>query len=305
METGNSLAPICLFVYSRLQETKQTVESLQNNILASESELYIFSDGEKDERTRYDVQTVRKYIRTISGFRKITIFESRMNKGLANSIISGVTQVIKEHGKVIVVEDDLILSANFLNYMNQALDFYKDKPRVLNVSGYSFNLKYPDDYKYDVAFSYRFSSWGWATWLDKWEKVDWEMKDYSSYRWNLFKLVRFMKGGSDLVRMLRRQMHGEIDSWAIRFDYHHFKYNLLDVFPVKSKVFYNGFGSGATHTIKACDRYQTSLDDSKQTEFIFSEAKDPDKYLSKQFYSHYSFKNRLWNKLSQLKWRKK
>lgn len=305
MGSIKSLAPICLFVYSRLNETKQTVESLQRNILAPESELFIFSDGEKDESNRYDVSVVRKYIHTITGFKSVTIFESKFNKGLANSIISGVTQIVNQFGKVIVLEDDLILSRNFLNFMNEALNYYKHSPRILNVSGYSFDLEYPEDYKYDVAFAYRFSSWGWGTWKDRWEQIDWEMKDYPRYRWNILKLFRFMRGGSDLVKMLRRQMQGEIDSWAIRFDYHHFKHDLLDVFPVKSKVLYNGFTSGATHTNKKVDTYNNHLDDSDQIEFNFLNTEEPHKIISKQFYNHYSLSTRLKNKCSQAQWIKK
>ncbi len=305
MENIKSLAPICLFVYSRLNETKQTVESLQRNFLATQSELYIFSDGEKNESTRYDVSVVRKYIHTITGFKNVTIFESKLNKGLANSIISGVTQIVNEYGKVIVVEDDLILSPNFLSFMNDALSYYKHSPRILSVSGYAFDLEYPEYYKYDVAFSYRFASWGWGTWKERWEKIDWEMKDYSHYRWNILKLFKFMRGGSDLVKMLRRQMLGEIDSWAIRFDYHNFKYDLLNVFPVRSKVLYNGFTSGATHTNKKNDTYNNHLDDSEQTEFNFLNTEDPQKGISKQFYNHYSLSTRLKNKCSQVQWRRK
>ena len=179
MRNNDTLAPICLFVYSRLAETKQTVESLQRNMLAAESQLFIFSDGAKDCNVINEVNAVRQYIHTISGFAKVSIYECDENKGLANSIISGVTQIVNQFSKVIVLEDDLILSRNFLCFMNEALDFYENKKKVLNISGYSFTFKYPIDYKYDVAFSLRFASWGWAIWKDRWEQIDWELKDYS------------------------------------------------------------------------------------------------------------------------------
>jgi len=158
MKTNNSLAPICLFVYSRLEETIMTVESLQRNTLASESQLFVFSDGGKDEKNIDDVRAVRKYIHTITGFANKTIFESEINKGLANSIISGVTKIVEMYGKVIVLEDDLILATNFLSYMNQALDFYQEKKRILSISGFSFEFNYPLGYKYDVALSIRATS---------------------------------------------------------------------------------------------------------------------------------------------------
>lgn len=300
----NILAPICLFVYSRLDETKKTIESLQQNILASESHLYVFSDGEKNEENRKNVLAVREYIHSINGFASVKIYESNINKGLANSIISGVTEIVNKYGKIIVIEDDLIFSTNFICFMNQALNFYENKKRVANISGYAFDFKYPSDYKYDMAFSCRFSSWGWATWKDRWEKVDWEVKDYKSFRWNIFNRIRFYQGGSDLDRMLRLQMKGKLDSWAIRFAYHHFKYDLLDIFPRISKVLYNGFNSGATHTQNKKDTFDTVLDSTENFNFQFSENLETEKEITKQFYNHYSFKTRLNYKISQIRWKK-
>lgn len=304
MDNNTTLAPICLFVYSRLSETKQTVESLQGNMLSSESQLFIFSDGAKSSNSIADVDAVRRYIHTINGFANITIYESDVNKGLANSIISGVTQIVNRFGRVIVLEDDLLLSRNFLCFMNEALDFYENKKKVLNVSGYSFTLNYPTGYKYDVAFSLRFASWGWAIWKDRWELIDWELKDYKFFRWNLFKLLKFSRGGSDLCQMLNRQMDGKIDSWAIRFDYHHYKYDYLDVFPVVSKVQYNGFNTEATHTVKKCNTYDTSLDSSEQSLFSFSDDIRMDASIRRQFYNHYSLWSRLKDKILQLTWTK-
>ena len=303
MKTYTNLAPVCLFVYSRLTETKQTVESLQKNALAAESRLHIFSDGPKNTKNIEEVRTVREYIHTISGFADVTIYESEANKGLANSIISGVTQIVTEYGKAIVVEDDLLMSTNFLSFMNQALDFYESEKNVLNISGYSFPLNYAPDYKYDVAFSLRSASWGWAIWKDRWEQIDWTVKDYNSFRWNVFKLLKFSRGGSDLCQMLHRQMKGQIDSWAIRFDYHHYKHNYLDVFPLKSKVAYNGFNSEATHTKKKCNTYDTVLDLSDQQTFLFSRDIKINKHIRKQFYAHYSVTSRLKDKISQLIWK--
>jgi len=302
---NHTLAPICLFVYSRLTETRQLIESLQQNMLADQSHLFIFSDGAKSEKVRKDVDEVREYIHKVTGFSQVTVYESVVNKGLANSVISGVTQVVNEFGKVIVLEDDLILSTNFLNFMNEALDYYEDKKKVLNISGYSFTLQYPADYKSDVAFSYRFASWGWAIWKDRWEQIDWEVKDYRSFKWNLFKMLKFSRGGSDLCKMLSRQMNGKIDSWAIRFDYHHSKHNYLDVFPVTSKVKYNGFNSEATHTTKKCDTYDTDLDISGKQNFSFSDELKLNTRVALQFYKHYSFTSRLKDKISQLSWKRK
>lgn len=297
------LAPICLFVYCRLKETIQTVESLQQNFLSTESELFIFSEGAKDEEDREKVHAVREYIHTIKGFVNVTIYESEVNKGLANSIISGVTKIINIYDKVIVLEDDLLLSTNFLCFMNQALTFYEEKKRVFSISGYSFQFQYPDNYKYDVAFSIRASSWGWAIWRDRWVQIDWEVKDYSSFRWNLIDKIMFNRGGSDISHSLSLYVKGKIDSWAIRFTYHQYKHNYLDVFPTKSKVINNGFSSESTHTKFKSHRFDTLLDFSEQCSFAFLENINVDKSIKKQFYKHYSYSARLKDKFLKI-WKK-
>ena len=304
MEINKTLAPICLFVYSRINELRLTVESLQKNFLAPESQLFIFLDGSGNDHDKESVNRVSKFIQTIDGFANVTIYESKIHNGLAKSIISGVTKIIDKYDKVIVLEDDLILSTNFLCFMNQALTFYEEKKRILSISGYAFQLKYPINYNYDVALSLRASSWGWATWKNRWNKIDWELKDYSSFRWNIINHIRFNRGGSDLSRLLHRRIKGSIDSWAIRFVYHQFKNNYLDVFPVTSKVQNNGFNSEATHTKYKSKRFETILDVSDQLNFSFIDTMKTDKSVRKQFYNHYSFSGRLKDKILQILWKR-
>jgi len=297
MENNQALAPICLFVYSRLNETKITIESLQNNILASESQLFIFSDGAKNSDFIEDVQAVREYIRTIHSFANVTIYESVIHLGLANSIISGVTKIVDTFHRVIVLEDDLILATNFLSFMNQALAFYEEDKRILSISGYSFQLKYPHNYNYDVAFSIRASSWGWAIWKDRWEVIDWEVKSYKSFQHDFLKRCKFNRGGSDLSHMLDKQKSGKINSWAIRFCYHQYINNLVDVFPTKSKVTNNGFGENATHSRAGRFRFLTTLDISYKRSFNFKKEINVSVPILIQFYSHYSIIMRVIAKL--------
>ncbi|MDD4972364.1 MAG: glycosyl transferase [Paludibacter sp.] len=299
MENNNKLAPICLFVYSSLNETKLTVESLQLNKMAAESQLFIFSDGAKNNETIGKVQAVRDFIHTIGGFASVMIYESEVNMGLANSIIAGVTKIITEYGKVIVVEDDLILSENFLCFMNQSLTFYELEKRVLSVSGYSFPLKYPKSYNYDIAFSIRASSWGWATWKDRWESVDWEVKSYKSFKYNLFKRFKFNLGGSDMARMLDDQMTNKKDSWAIRFCYHQYQNHLLDVYPVVSKVINIGFGENATNTKNGYSRFRTTIDTSKVCSFKLAKNIELSFLVMLQFNWHYSIIMRIISKFDE------
>jgi GT2 family glycosyltransferase len=134
------LAPIALFVYNRPWHTRQTVEALKKNQLFDSSDLIILSDGAKDQASAQKVEEVRQYLRTISGFKSVKIIERDCNIGLAQSIISGVTQVINEYGRVIVMEDDLVTSPFFLRYMNDALECYENEDKVISIHGYCYPI---------------------------------------------------------------------------------------------------------------------------------------------------------------------
>jgi hypothetical protein len=205
-EIMSDLAPICLFVYKRLSETRQTVESLQKNFLAGESGLFIFSDGYKNENDIDKINQVREYIKTISGFKKITLFESPINKGLANSIIAGVTQIIEQYGKVIVLEDDLIATTNFLDFMNQALNYYAQQGKIFSIACFSHKIKYPPDYNYNVFLQGRPTSWGWATWLNRWNTIDWKINNWNTFKKNRKQIRAFNENGRDLFETLKNNI---------------------------------------------------------------------------------------------------
>ena len=176
-----SLSPILLFVYNRLEHAKKTIEALKNNYLAKESELIIFSDGPKKEKDKNNVEKVRNVIKNIEGFKNVEIKISENNKGLANSIISGVTEIINKSEKVIVLEDDLITHPYFLTYMNEALDYYKNNNKIWSISGYCPPIEIPNNYYNDIFLSPRASSWGWGTWKNRWDLNDWEIKDFDNF----------------------------------------------------------------------------------------------------------------------------
>lgn len=281
------LAPICLFTYNRFFETRQTILALQKNYLASESDLIIFSDGGKNDLSWGKVNAIRKYIRQISGFKSVEIIESSVNKGLANSIIAGVTQIIEKYGKVIVLEDDIITTTNFLDYMNQCLYCYENNGRVLSISGFSFSNN-TFNQTFDVCFGNRASSWGWATWNNRWEEVDWEVKTYKKFQHNLIKRWKFNRGGSDMSHMLDKQMSGKINSWAIRFCYYQFEHNLVDVYPIKSKVSNIGFGKNATNTRVSTLRFRSIPDNSDKREFLLPSKIELSKIALSKFRWRYS-----------------
>ena len=238
-------APILLFVYNRLIYTRITVESLKKNEFASESELFIYSDAAKTEKDKKLVAEVRDYIKTINGFRKVIIKESKENKGLALSITSGVSEILNKYDNAIILEDDLELSPFFLKYMNEALSLYEKEEDVISIHGYV----YPVKKKLPETFFLRGADcWGWATW-----KRGWELFEDDAH--TLFSEItsKNLKDEFDFNRsypytkMLKNQIKGEIDSWAIKWYASAFVNNKLTLYPGKSLVRNVGTTVSSTH----------------------------------------------------------
>jgi len=253
-------------VHAREALTRQTVTSLLTNRLAADSELHVFCDGPRPGQEQR-VREVRAYVRSITGFARIVLHEQEVNLGLSRSIIGGVSEMLKTHERVIVLEDDLKLSPGFLDFMNQSLQAYAANPQVMSVSGYSFPIRHDRAFAEDAVFGFRASSWGWATWRDRWQAIDWEVSEYARFRGNLLRRLQFNRGGSDLSRMLDRQMAGQIDSWAIRFCFHQFLHELVDVFPVRSLVENIGFGAGAEHCKQDVRGWTSDMMEAPPTQF--------------------------------------
>lgn len=252
------MSPIVIFCYRR--SIDNLIDSLLQNPETKDSDLYIFSDGFKSEKDRDDVEGVRRSLKGISGFKSIKIIKTEKNKGLANSIIEGVTSVIEKYGKVIVLEDDLIVSRHFLSYMNDALDIYEEKSDIWSISGYCPPMKCLDSYEKDVFLSVRSSSWGWATWANRWEKVDWSLSDYDALKKDKDRIKKFERGGDDMFKMLELQKLGKIDSWAIRWCYSQFNDSSYSVLPKISMVQNMGFSDGVgSHNSGDDSRWKTQL----------------------------------------------
>lgn len=244
------LAPIILFVYNRPWHTRQTVEALQKNELASESELYIFADGLKDNSNIAQINAinnVRSYIKNISSFKSVHIEISNNNKGLANSVIYGVSKVIEKYGKAIVLEDDIVTHPYFLRYINDALNYYENDNSIFSIGGYCPNIKIPLWYINSSYIVHRTESWGWATWKDRWEKADWYVSEYDHIKKSNKAITMFNRGGEDMFPMLTSQLNGKIDSWAIRWDYTLFKHNAYCLRPTKTLTYNIGFDNSGTN----------------------------------------------------------
>ena len=244
-ELAMDLSPILLFVYNRPGHTREAVESLLRNPLARGSELFIYSDGVKDETASPEVEAVRRYVRGICGFKKITLVERENNWGLARNIIDGVTSVVNRYGKVIVLEDDLVVAPHFLEFMNDALETYKDEPRVGHIQAYDFtgNPSLPDTFLIKWT-----GSWGWATWKRAWTNFNPDGKALLAElkRRGLTKEFDF-NGKYGYTRMLRRQTEGKNDSWAIRWNASLFLKDILSLNVGRSLVQNMGFDGSGTN----------------------------------------------------------
>lgn len=247
-----NLAPIILFVYNRPEHTRRTIEALKANELAEESDIYIFVDGPKDnafEDQREKIQQVRDYVHGINGFKQVYIQIAEKNIGCADSIIRGVTQVINKCGRAIIVEDDILTNKFFLRYMNEALNRYEKDRRIFSIGGYQCNMKIPWWYKKDVYIVHRHCSWGWATWKDRWDCADWEIRDYQALLRSHKLIKQFTRGGGDMLPMLIDQMEGKIDAWDIRWDYTLCKHNAYCIYPSYSLTNNCGWDGTGVHCI--------------------------------------------------------
>lgn len=251
------LAPIILFVYNRLEHTQKTIEALKANTLANDSELFIYSDASRNEENIEKVNQVREYIRNVDGFKKVTIIEAAENKGLSKSITFGITKAVNEFGRVIVIEDDIVTSKYFLEFMNNALEEYKDDDKVGTVSGYL----YPFGSVNSNFFLQQGSCWGWGTW-----KRSWDLYEYNGQKLldqlnskNLAYKFDYDKSGS-FISMLEDEVAGRNSSWDIKLYATMFINDKLHYFPNHSLAINIGFDNSGTHCGE-WDFYDTILYD--------------------------------------------
>lgn len=291
-------APIVVFGFNRPDALKNTIASLQRNTESADSDLYVFVDGPRDGKAgeAEKVEAVREFVKTITGFKSLHYTFAKQNRGLAASIISGVTEIINEYGKVIVVEDDLELMPNFLNFMNQGLERYENENNIFSISGDAYKIRFPNNYEYDAYLYTRSDSWGWGTWKDRWATVDWNLEDWASVERNKDAFKKSQ--GSDVFRMLKGWKTGKNHSWAIRFCYAQFVQSKYTILPKRSLVKNAGFGNDGTHCQEYC-RYKFEYDKSVKGCFSFPPAELLDERIVKQV-RHYDslpvrIKSRLFN----------
>ncbi|RYG18292.1 MAG: glycosyltransferase [Chitinophagaceae bacterium] len=259
-----NLAPIALFVYNRPQHTERTIKFLQQNELAAESRLYIFSDGAKTQQDEEKVAEVRAIINNADGFKSIKVIERKENAGLANSVIAGVTQLINDYGKVIVFEDDLVTSPHTLTYFNEGLNRYQNEEKVMHIGAYMYPLKaenLPQSFFYRAA-----TSWGWATWGRAWKhfepNIDTLLNQFDSKKRSAFAIDNTM----NFWKQMQEFKNGKNNSWAIRWYASIFLKGGLTLNPSQSLV--NNIGHDGTGVHSGInDIYNVIINPKPITEF--------------------------------------
>jgi GR25 family glycosyltransferase involved in LPS biosynthesis len=295
----SDLAPICLFAFNRPKELAKTIEALQKNYFAQQSQLFVFIDGPRTTLDLPMVQEVQSIVKGITGFKSIYIHSSEVNKGLASSIISGVNSVLENNDSVIVLEDDLVTSPNFLDFINQGLKFYKSDSRVFSVSGWSLNLAALKNWEEEFYAHRRMSSWGWGMWKDRWEKINWDKSYYAKFQQDKSVQRKFGEISPDMPQMLLNYLKGKNSSWAIRACYAQFELDMYTIAPSKTKVNNIGFGGNATHT-KTRNRFDQPIDISDLRKFDFRADFPVSNRIIRQYRNKYSVISRVLSKVMNL-----
>ena len=249
-------APVILFAYNRPLHTQKAIASLRKNAEAETTELFIYADAAPDEAGQAAVEATRSGLRNVQGFSKVTLIERQTNYGLARNVIEGVTEVVERYGRVIVLEDDLVVSPYFLRFMNDALRIYEDEPMVGHIQACDFtnNPLLPPTFLIEWT-----GSWGWATWKRAWEKFNPDGKQLLKALQKRGLSRRFDFGGSyPFTRMLRRQTQGKNNSWAIRWNASLFLQGMLSLNAGRSLVSNEGLDGSGTNSISG-DPYHSRL----------------------------------------------
>ena len=258
-----ALTPIILFIYNRPNHTKQTLEALSNNTLASQSDLFIFADGPKNTASKEQLESIkqtRKVAASENWCKSVTLIESETNKGLARSIIEGVTEIINKYGKAIILEDDIITGKYFLEYMNEALEKYQGNKEVWHVTGWRDPIKHT---KKNKAYFYpTMDCWSWATWADRWQNYKKDAVYYKSIFTDSMKKAFNIDGADPYMWLqIEENISGKINTWAIFWYATIFLKHGLCIAPTTSLCKNIGFDNSGVHCSEnQAQTIETSID---------------------------------------------
>jgi hypothetical protein len=242
-----TITPVSVFTYNRPTHTQWILESLAVCHRLDECQVFLFSDGAKTPDQEQAVRATRAVLHEWKDRLRAQVIEQTVNLGLARSIVGGVTELCETYGRVIVVEDDLVLHPAFIDYMLSALDRYENEEKVAQISGYMFPVKNPK--KPDVLFLPLTTTWGWATWLRAWKDVDWQAINVINELQDQNLRKRFdLDGAFPYTQMLLDRLNQINQSWGVLFRWHTFRKGDLTLYPRRTLVFNSGMDGSGYHT---------------------------------------------------------
>lgn len=305
-----SLAPIVLFVYNRPDHTLKTLEALANNSLAKKSTLYIYADGAKDgasEQTLNSIAQTREVIRLKQWCKEVQIIESEVNKGLADSIVQGVTLIIEQYGKIIVLEDDIVTSPHFLTFMNDSLDVYENTEEVMHISGY-FPITNGVNQLPDYFFVRYMYCWGWATWKRAWKHFSTDTQMLHNALLSRTDFNEFdIDGSIKSFEQIELNLKGTLKTWAVKWYATIFINDGLCLTPKHSLVDNIGIDGSGENCHSHDDRWRVrsfkeALDIQKLS--TFEENKKAREYLKRfnKYGSNSSLIGKLSKKMTQIRY---
>ena len=283
----HNLAPVLISVYTRLNHLKQCIASLQSNPLCKDTVLYIASDAAASQKDEAGVKQVRDYIATIDGFKEVVPILRKENMGARASIVSARDDIFTRYDTLIFLEDDNVVSPNFLAYINDGLAFYRDDPKAFSISGYNYPIMIPHSYPHDVYRWCAYSAWGVGVWRDKWQKVEWKYPPIEQIKQNKVKPWQSRKQGCHIFEFISPAVRSGVILGDLVLSYYMYFNELYSVFPVVSQVRNIGHDGSGEHCRKT-DRFLNQVidDGTKPIQFVKPLPSDHgiDRELQKYFY---------------------
>jgi len=264
------MTPVLIVTYDRLEHLKKTITSLQHNIYAEQTDLFVASDFQRSDSEASKVAAVRSYLKSIDGFKSITVFAREKNFGVVDNSKLALQCIFDKFDRFIIMNDDLVTAPGYLKFTNEAFERYGDNERVFSITGYCPPIHIPSTYRYDAFFLGRMSAWGCGMTKDRYDSVrEITREEFDEFEANKKLSRAFVEaGGEDLLVMLKDVAYGSLEAWDVRCMYTQFMKNQYTVYPAQSLILNIGFDGSGMHCGKS-DRFNVALSD--KTAFSFPE----------------------------------
>ncbi|PAF43786.1 hypothetical protein [Helicobacter sp. 11S03491-1] len=234
-----NLAPVMIMVYDRLDCLKNAIESLAKNSLARHTDVFIVSDAPYKLEHQKAIKEVRDYINTLSHtslFKSVEGIFWQSNKGSFNSGKEATDYIFSKYERLISFEDDILVSNKFLEYMNQALELYKDNQEIISITSsvhYDNKKIIPKNYPYDVFLLKMFSPWGTGMWKDRYESIDWELKGVEEFIKDKKQIKAFNAISTHMLPILKDTLENNKKHADVMICFNMFKTNRYTLYPIK------------------------------------------------------------------------